>query len=107
MVRVIDVPCRYGGEEFLLLLPSMAQEFALVRAEQCRKAFAELAVQSGADSIRATISIGIACYPQHGESFAELTRCADVALYRAKQEGRNRVVLYQPDMDVAPPHGVA
>ena len=106
-VRVIDVPCRYGGEEFLLLLPSMAQEFALVRAEQCRKAFAELAVQSGADSIRATISIGIACYPQHGESFAELTRCADVALYRAKQEGRNRVVLYQPDMDVAPPHGVA
>lgn len=106
-IRVIDVPCRYGGEEFLLLLPSMAPEFALVRAEQCRKAFAELAVQSGADSIRATISIGIACYPQHGETFAELTRCADVALYRAKQEGRNRVVLYQPDRDVAPPHGVA
>lgn len=106
-IRVIDVPCRYGGEEFLLLLPSMAQEFALVRAEQCRKAFSELEVPSGGDCIRATISVGIACYPQHGETFAELTRCADVALYRAKQEGRNRVVLYQPDMDLAPPHGVA
>lgn len=106
-IRVIDVPCRYGGEEFLLLLPSMTQEFAVVRAEQCRKAFAELEVYSGGACIQATVSMGIACYPQHGETFAELTRCADVALYRAKQEGRNRVVLYQPDMDVAQPHAPA
>lgn len=97
-VRAIDVACRYGGEEFLLLLPNMAAESALVRAEQCRQAFADEGVLWDALRIQVTMSIGIACYPQHGDTLPELTRCADLALYRAKQEGRNRVVLYQPDM---------
>jgi diguanylate cyclase len=93
-VRVIDVACRFGGEEFLLMLPSMAPEFALVRAEQCREAFAEARIEFEGQTIQATMSVGIAIYPQHGNTLGELTRCADVALYQAKQAGRNRVVLY-------------
>ena len=93
-VRVIDVACRYGGEEFLLMLPSMSPEFAIVRAEQCREAFAQANVEFDGQTIQATMSVGIAIYPQHGNTLAELTRCADVALYQAKEAGRNRVVLY-------------
>jgi diguanylate cyclase len=93
-VRVIDVACRFGGEEFLLMLPSMSPEFAIVRAEQCREAFAQATVEFDGQTIRATMSVGIAVYPQHGDTLSELTRCADVALYQAKEAGRNRVVLY-------------
>lgn len=96
-VRVIDVACRFGGEEFLLLLPSMAPEFALVRAEQCREAFAHTKTEFDGQTIRATMSVGIAVYPQHGNTLAELTRCADLALYQAKEAGRNRVVMYTAD----------
>jgi len=97
-VRVIDVACRYGGEEFLLLLPSMPPDIAMLRAEQWREAFASEVVTLGAFRMQATISIGVASYPAHGDTMAALTRCADLALYRAKQEGRNRVVLYRPEM---------
>ncbi len=97
-VRVIDVACRYGGEEFLLLLPSMPPEIALVRAAQWREAFAKEVVALGALRIQATISIGVASYPEHGDTLNALTRCADAALYRAKKEGRNRVVMYQTGM---------
>ncbi len=93
-VRVIDVACRFGGEEFLLMLPSMSPEFAIVRAEQCREAFAQAIIHFEGQTIQATMSIGIAVYPQHGNTLSELTRCADVALYQAKEAGRNRVVLY-------------
>jgi diguanylate cyclase len=93
-VRVSDVACRYGGEEFLLLLPNMPVENALLRAEQWRAAFASTAVEFGGVTIRATVSIGIACYPDDGCTSDVLIRCADLALYRAKAEGRNRAVLF-------------
>jgi diguanylate cyclase len=92
-VRVSDVACRYGGEEFLLLLPNMPTEIALLRAEQWRAAFETMTVYADGKEIKATLSIGIACYPDDGSAVADLTRAADVALYRAKAEGRNRVVL--------------
>ncbi len=93
-VRASDVACRYGGEEFLLLLPNMHCDGALERAEQWRLAFAATTVQYAGTSITATLSMGIACYPQDGASIEELTRCADLALYQAKEQGRNRVVLF-------------
>lgn len=96
-VRTTDVPCRYGGEEFLLLLPGMSAEIAVVRANQWRSSFAERSVPFGGVSIQCTISIGVAVYPNHGESMEALTRSADLALYRAKAQGRNRVVLFDPD----------
>jgi diguanylate cyclase len=97
--RATDVPCRYGGEEFLLLLPGMTADIAMVRANQWRTGFAEKATVFGATSIQATMSVGVAVYPTHGETLQALTHCADLALYRAKEGGRNRVVMYQPDME--------
>ena len=93
-VRVSDVACRYGGEEFLLLLPNMSLENGLLRAEQWRAAFATRAVEFGDARISATVSIGIACYPDDGCVGDVLTRCADLALYRAKAEGRNRALRF-------------
>lgn len=95
--RSTDVVCRYGGEEFLLLLPNMPPDIALVRANEWREAFAREIVQWGETSLQATVSMGIATSPLHGDTFADLIRCADQALYRAKREGRNRTELYCPD----------
>ncbi len=96
--RASDVACRYGGEEFLLLLPNMPPDIALARANEWRMAFAREVTQFGDMRMQATISMGIASFPVHGHTFAELIRCADIALYDAKQTGRNRAVLYRPDM---------
>lgn len=92
--RTADVVCRFGGEEFLLLLPNMPPDIALARTEQWRSAFAATTVLFDEFRLQVTLSVGIASYPGHGESPEELIRCADRALYRAKSEGRNRVVLF-------------
>ena len=96
--RAGDVACRFGGEEFLMLLPGMPPAIALARAEQWRAAFAATTTAFGEFRIQATLSIGIAAYPGHGTSPEELIRCADHALYRAKAEGRNRVVAFGAEM---------
>jgi diguanylate cyclase (GGDEF)-like protein len=96
-VRAVDVPCRFGGEEFLLLLPGMPPDIAQARAEQCRAAFADMVVAVEGVPVQATLSVGLAVYPGHGDTLAELTNCADLALYRAKEEGRNRVVMYRSE----------
>jgi len=89
--RGSDVACRYGGEEFMLLLPTMALDVAFERAEQWRAAFAASTVEIDGMPIRATLSIGIAACPDHADSDEALIRCADRALYRAKASGRNCV----------------
>lgn len=91
MARAGDVACRYGGEEFLLLMPTMPLASARERAEALRAAFADVEVPFGAFKLRTTVSVGIAAYPGHGISADELIRNADTALYRAKNLGRNRV----------------
>ena len=96
--RADDVVCRYGGEEFLLLLPNMQQPIALARAEQWRQAFADMVIAHDGLQIQATLSIGMADYPVHGLTQEDLIGNADRALYRAKFEGRNRVVPYSGDM---------
>lgn len=93
MARAGDVACRYGGEEFLLLMPTMPLASAQERAEALRLSFGNLEVPFGDFRLRATLSIGIAAYPGHGTSADELIRHADTALYRAKRLGRNRVEL--------------
>lgn len=100
--RASDVVCRYGGEEFLLLLPGMDSEQALKRAELLRQAFErnQTTTETGAP-VQVTLSVGVACYPKHGNSPAELLRHADDALYRAKNGGRNRVELYSAASAVA------
>jgi diguanylate cyclase (GGDEF)-like protein/PAS domain S-box-containing protein len=93
-IRAEDVACRYGGEEFLILLPSMPLEKAIQRAEAWRRAVEGLSVALGNFKVTFTISLGVAAYPEHGKTPDDLTRCADRALYRAKHEGRNRTSIF-------------
>ncbi len=101
--RLADVACRYGGEEFLVLLPGMPAEVALQRAEGWRAGFAASRVQHGAASIHATLSAGVATYPQDGSSPQALIGAADRALYQAKSAGRDRVVAHAAERDGAGP----
>lgn len=86
-----DIICRYGGEEFLLVLPGMTREGAVARAEQLRLAFAAALMSYNATIIRATASFGVATFPEDGHDIDELIGAADKALYTAKETGRNQV----------------
>jgi diguanylate cyclase (GGDEF)-like protein/PAS domain S-box-containing protein len=90
-----DIACRWGGEEFMLVLPRMPAETAKQRTEQWRSAFSNIAFSLGEGQTHITLSVGIAVFPDHGRDAAKLIECADIALYQAKSEGRNRVVAFQ------------
>jgi diguanylate cyclase (GGDEF)-like protein/PAS domain S-box-containing protein len=91
-VRADDVPCRYGGEEFTVVLRDAPLEVALERAEAIRKGIERLHLTMGRQvQAPVTASIGVASFPQHGKHFSGVLRSADMALLRAKREGRNRV----------------
>jgi diguanylate cyclase (GGDEF)-like protein/PAS domain S-box-containing protein len=93
-VRSEDVPCRYGGEEFIVILPDVSLEDALKRTEQLHAGIKAMKVQYGGQPLGAiTVSQGIACFPEHGASSSQLLRSVDAALYRAKRAGRDRVVI--------------
>jgi diguanylate cyclase (GGDEF)-like protein/PAS domain S-box-containing protein len=94
-VRTLDTGFRYGGEEFLVLLPETAATGALVPAERLRIRFAEISflARSDTDARSVTLSIGVAEY-HAGNSIEDLVRAADRAMYAAKNGGRNRVVSY-------------
>ena len=86
-----DYVCRYGGEEFLLVLPAMSLANAAARTDAWRSAFAALDVALGERTVHVTFSAGVAEYPRHGEAADRLIQIADQALYAAKNAGRNRV----------------
>jgi diguanylate cyclase (GGDEF)-like protein len=93
-IRGEDTACRYGGEEFILILPDVFLEAAQNRAEQLRREAKELRVEDGGQSYAGiTLSVGVALYPLHGRTIENVLRAADSALYRAKQEGRDQVVV--------------
>ena len=89
--RSTDVYCRYGGEEFLLVLPEMAQDSAAERAQQLRHGMADAPVVWEGLSISVTASFGVATFPRDGRNGDELIAAADRAMYFAKTTGRNRV----------------
>ena len=89
--RASDIYCRYGGEEFLLVLPQVAEDIAVERAEQLRSAMAAARIPVGALQITVTASFGVATSPRDGRTGDELIAAADSALYAAKASGRNRV----------------
>jgi diguanylate cyclase (GGDEF)-like protein len=91
--RLSDVACRYGGEEFLLILPESSLENTIKRAEALREEIKKLDfVFQGQVLGMVTMSMGVASYPEHGLKIEDMLRAADTALYKAKQEGRDRVI---------------
>lgn len=95
--RQRDVICRYGGEEFVILMPDVSLAVAQQRAEQIRESFAEMEVRLERRYLPVTLSIGLAGCPIHGTTARALFSCADQALYQAKAAGRNRTVLWRPN----------
>ncbi len=86
-----DVACRYGGEEFLLVLPNTAADIALQRAEDIRALVGSSPVPCDGEAIAVTLSAGVATYPDDGASADAVIRRADDALFAAKAAGRNCV----------------
>jgi diguanylate cyclase (GGDEF)-like protein len=93
-VRGGDIACRYGGEEFTLVLPSTSIEIAQQRAAQISEGIRALNIDFKNQILGPlTLSIGVACFPTHGEMGEVVLQAADAALYQAKSQGRDRVVV--------------
>jgi diguanylate cyclase (GGDEF)-like protein len=92
-IRGCDIVCRYGGEEFVLILPDANLENTFMRANTLVESIRKVQMDfNGTVLGPITMSMGVSAYPEKGEKLEELLRVADAALYRAKQEGRDRVV---------------
>jgi diguanylate cyclase (GGDEF)-like protein/PAS domain S-box-containing protein len=93
-VRREDIACRFGGEEFVLILPGATLLTTRTRAELLQDGLRQLRIQHNGQQLEGiTLSLGVAMYPDHGTTGMAVVHSADVALYRAKQAGRNRVVV--------------
>ena len=92
-VRECDVVCRFGGEEMVILLPDCDTRLAAGRGDDIRATVEALQVAHGGQTVRTTASFGVAGYPEHGADATALFQAADRALYQAKRDGRNRVVI--------------
>ncbi|MDH5525388.1 MAG: diguanylate cyclase [Desulfobulbaceae bacterium] len=102
-LRTADIPCRYGGEEFVLILPGTDVETGCMVAERLRAAIAEHAFMVDADLVlHKTISIGLACGSLAVASVDEMIRQADEALYVAKRQGRNRIEVCRLPQPIVP-----
>jgi diguanylate cyclase (GGDEF)-like protein len=95
-IRDVDIIARFGGEEFVILLPEADREEAVTVSERLRRKLTQLTAD-GLPSV--TISLGIAAYPIDGNGIEELIEKADTAMYVAKKSGRNRVAMYESGMD--------
>jgi diguanylate cyclase (GGDEF)-like protein/PAS domain S-box-containing protein len=89
-----DVVCRFGGEEFVILMPGATLEKAYERAETWRQDFADTTIEYEGMKLSATFSAGVASYPQHGDTDEFILQAADRALYRSKDAGKNKVTMY-------------
>ncbi|MEO5344987.1 MAG: diguanylate cyclase [Magnetococcus sp. YQC-9] len=102
--RSVDHPCRYGGEEFCAIMPSTGAAGVSRSAERLRQSVEEMVV----DGLRVTVSIGVAIFPECGQQGPDaMLKAADLALYTAKREGRNRVCLFNPAMQATPQESAA
>ena len=99
-IRTVDLAARYGGEEFVVLLPETDKESALIMAERFRESV-ELLTFENVPGI--TASMGIANFPEDSTDMNEVIKMADAAMYHAKRTGRNRVVTFEPSMQLIPP----
>ncbi len=92
--RKSDVVCRFGGEEFVILMPGASLETAYERAETWRQSFSETAIEYEGMKLFATFSAGAASFPQHGLTDETVLQAADRALYQSKDAGKNKVTMY-------------
>jgi diguanylate cyclase (GGDEF)-like protein/PAS domain S-box-containing protein len=92
-----DVVCRYGGEEFVIVMPNAPFEIGYERAEMWRQTFSETAIEYDGMKLYATFSAGVSCFSQHGSTGDSLLQAADKALYYSKNHGRNRVTRYEKE----------
>jgi diguanylate cyclase (GGDEF)-like protein len=93
-IRMADIACRYGGEEFVLVLPDASLEVSRQRAERLRQEVKQLRLKIKNQNMGAiTVSLGVAVFPDNGSSGKALLKSADAALYLAKRAGRDRVVM--------------
>ena len=93
----LDVPGRYGGEEFVILMPDADSERAGMVAERIRQAIENTDVSHLVTGRNITVSVGVATFPQHGTKPKQIMEAADIALYRSKGGGRNRVTICEAD----------
>jgi len=94
--RASDIVARYGGEEFTIIFPGAGQEHAMELGRRIvnEVAAADFDGQNLVPSGSLTVSIGVACFPEHAGSASELIHCADQALYEAKKRGKNTIRLW-------------
>jgi diguanylate cyclase (GGDEF)-like protein/PAS domain S-box-containing protein len=93
-VRDTDIACRYGGEEFTVILPGADVETCCERADELLKLVRDMKVECAGQVLNdLSISLGVASYPQHGPSWQQVLKAADMALYQAKQRGRRCVAV--------------
>ena len=98
-LRESDTLARYGGDEFIALLPQTDWKNAIEAAERIRRAVENTAFDMEGEKIGSTVSIGIATFPEQADNINDLLRKADQALYKSKEGGRNSVTLYDEDMN--------
>lgn len=91
--RAGDIVCRYGGDEFVVVLPGASAETARARIDECRLRFADVVFQVQGKPLRSTLSAGVTTYPDHADTASALLDRADRALYQAKQQGKNLAVI--------------
>lgn len=99
-IRVTDVAARYGGDEFVLMLPETDLSGALRVADKVRVDIARLALPHEGALIRTSASVGVVTFPDDGRAASELMRRADLAMYEAKRRGRDQVVRYAREVNV-------
>ncbi|HNF93402.1 MAG TPA: GGDEF domain-containing protein, partial [Anaerolineales bacterium] len=91
--RSSDFVCRYGGEEFLIIMPGTPASSAIKRAEEILQKCTDTVVVHEGNNLQVAMSLGVATYPDHGQEAEELIIKADKALYVSKHNGRNRITL--------------
>lgn len=99
-VRTSDMVIRFGGEEFLVLLPDTDAEGCMLLAERIRLTMKEHIFQTPQGPLKKTLSVGISLFPRDGQGFWECVKYSDISLYYAKEHGRDQCVMFTEDMRV-------